>query len=153
MFNEEKNLQSLNLYYNIFFSVIWNSKLVTIHVATRHSSSCRTNVHIHILSHIMPGRHFNHCICNNTTYIFFTAIPNSKLVTARVAVRFSSSCHTQVHIHVSSHVKWQQQKFQALHLYFNIYFSRWYEIQSSSQHVAARCIFALPHKCIHPRFS
>jgi hypothetical protein len=82
MFNEEKNLQSLNL-YNIYLSAQYEIQSSSQYVATRHSSSSRTNVHIHISSHIMPGRNFNRYICNNTPYIFFTAILNSKLVTTR----------------------------------------------------------------------
>jgi hypothetical protein len=69
--------------------------------AARRSSSCRTNMCIHFFKSCnVTTKKFVHYICNTVQHIFFTAIRNLKLVTARRSL----SCRTNVHIHVSSHV-------------------------------------------------
>jgi hypothetical protein len=58
-------------------------------------------------------------------HIFFAAIWNSKLVTS---LR-SSSCRTNICIHVSSHVMWRQKiPFITSVIQYNTYFSPQYEI-------------------------
>jgi hypothetical protein len=90
--------------------------------------------HIRFKSCKVTTKNFVHYICNIVQHIFFTAIRNVKLVTARRSL----SCRTNVRIHVSSHV--MRRKISFIHYICNSrhIFHRNMKIQSSSQHSAAR---------------
>jgi len=93
----------------IFFSIKHNSK----HVAVRLSSSCHTNVHIHISSH-SDDKIFQSLHPSVLQHIFFTAIRNSKLVTARIDTSQLVIPHECTHSHFKSYNA--RKKFQSLHL-------------------------------------
>jgi hypothetical protein len=99
-----KNLVITSVIQHIFFTTIRNSKVVTARHGPSQLVMPQECTYTRFKSCKMTTKYFNHYI-HLYSNIYFYAIQNSKLVTARR----SSLCRRNVHFQVSSHGKWRQK--------------------------------------------